>query len=420
MYLNKHDAFFIDLKCQYGLPPELAESPHWKTTDRSLIYTPGQLTLCDLNRGDRHCSEISGSVDWIAEKIGSRIHMSGLNEGCASINKQIDHAYAYRADYILNYLCTREDELEEDGVEEEEEGEQNEGRQHYKYKSHWHGRDVVFSGEIGYMGITAKGVPSILITACTDLQEKYNIQLHHIFSIEIRINKGECLSVGGCPLIMDRYRTRCHPSLCMCQNKRSVVKCHHWFIDTLLGGNMDVKTAHPLAIFPSGIITTFRPLVYAIIRCADDIVWGGVLAKAGLVLRFKRDHQPTRILGETTAYHHGLQISINSSLCIRPKLLAETVLHELCHARVGLDFPQWAGLDSHGGEWLHRMSQVRSLLAYRLTDNYRIRCNRLINGHIRCLNCNLVREIAHARTITMCPECFSNNVQSTPYPKADT
>lgn len=329
--------------------------PHieWETAQGSFTVLP-KVSVCDKKKDGTPCKKGWVDISLITDLLVQAMTMSELRQRCMELNRQIDHAYSYRVDYITKYVCVK----------------RNNTKQHLVLQ------DVPFSHEIGQSGMTPTAVVAILKKLCVNLQKELNMRVHHIIAMRVQMRKGS-VAVGGCPSLLERYKTICHPAVCVCENNRPVGNlCHHWFMDTLLGGNMDLKTGHPFAVFPNGRVTNFRSLLHTVVRVVDDVVWGGILGRTGVALHLDDDLMPSTNYGETRCVKGRIEICINTALCARPKAMGQTVLHECAHARMLLDKPGFLGEPHHGADWLQRMMDIRKLLAYRLSEDAQVASTR--------------------------------------------
>lgn len=345
----------------------------WTTTDTSFTVKMPYVFLCDKRADARPCEIGWGNKSLITTKFVRAISGPELRQQCMELNRKCDSTYSYQVKYILTYMYVKSDDI----------------------KNHLWKKKRVASFEMGHSGMTPTAVMETVTDFCESQQQKLHMRIHHIISLEVLLTKG-AVAMGGCPELVERYRTICHPAVCVCQNDRHVGDlCHHWFMDTLLGGNRDMKYAHPSAVFPNGRVTNFRSLLNTIMLVTDDVVWGGMLMRSALVLSL--DHNPLQSasLGETWHEANRIEISINPLQTAVSTTFGETVLHECAHARVLLDAPYHMGLPPHGDEWLQRMMDIRKLLAYRLTDHSMAPCARTVRGHIQCNDCSLSRDTAN-------------------------
>lgn len=319
------------------------------------------VSLCEMNDGS--CKKGWFSKRAIPHILVKKMNVPELRKRCSLLNTTRDHAYTYRLDMIITYLCVK----------------------HNNLNLHLKGRSVCFSGEIGYGALTASTVLAIVDDSVRSIQIQQKMRIHHIFSLEIRHSKINTLSIGGCPDLLRNYQQKCHPSVCVCLGERSGgTLCHHFYMDSLLGGDLEPKTAHPFVVFLNGKITHVRYVAYMIFRLTDDVVFGGLLAKAGITLRFKDASQTPSLdskLGFTLFRERSIYVTLVVNSCVDPKMLGETVLHELAHARVSLDMAHYRGAEAHGSEWLHRMGEIRKHLAYRLPDYAETLCTRAVKSH---------------------------------------
>lgn len=345
---------------------EYGEGYLMDNTDATINYKEKPGSLCILTPEVTVCNRKTGIPcykGWIektciADQLTETIDIPDLRQWCSNLNSKCDAVFTHRVDFVLKYLCVKKDS-----------------------NDHFCGRAIVLSYELGYSGITAKTVVAVFRNACIFLQQKFRLRIHHIFFLEIRVSKSNNLVVGGCPDIIHLYQKRCHPAVCVCEKNGATNQCHFWFFNTLLGGDTNIKTGHPFAIFPNNRVSFFRPLTHTITQIADDTVFGGVLLRSGLSVQFEYDIRTNAPLGYTGTKNNGIQITINTALCVNPQVLGETVMHELAHARVILDTPVIIGQDPHGNEWLERMTQLRAF-APRLSDAAMTLCTRTFDKKV--------------------------------------
>ena len=376
-----------------------AKPAEWTSTETTIkVSLFCHASLCDKQDESRPCRVGWCKKNIISTKLFRAINTAELDERCIDLNSKRDLAFSYRVDYSLDILFVRP----------------------HDQSTHFRANCVVCSYELGHSGITSAAVLNIINKhACTELGTKYDIRIHHVFSIEISVTKSNNLTVGGCPEIVNKYKASCHPSICVCNNERQPGNlCHHWYVDTILGGNMDVKTAHPCVtpLLQNGRIKEFRPLYSTLVRVTDDVVWGGLLGKLGLGLQLIHNPSQDAAAGFTTLRDHRILMTINTACCKILQLFGDTVLHECAHVRVLADSPSTLyDKEGHGQSWLQRMRDVRKLLAYRLSEDDIAPPLRLIRGHITCKNCSYSKDSSLGKYLTRCPDCFSENIDVTVY-----
>ena len=348
-----HDSFVMDAVFSQGFSGD--HNLQWKSGQTSItVLSP--VSACDINKDNGRCTK--GWLDrrFVPNLLAEKIDVPELQKRCLSLNAARDHVYSYRLDFILKYLCIKK----------------NNNGQHFR------GRGIVYSCEMGYNGLTPAMIVAIIKPFCGKLQREHQIRIHHVFSLEIRLSKAQTLSMGGSPDLITTYQKECHPAVCMCDGRRDRPLCHHWYMDSLLGNDTHAKFAHPAIVVLNGKVTNPRPLAWTIFRMADQVVFGGILAKSGIILRFNYEEDSLN-LGVTSFRGNSIELTIMISSCVDPKLFAETVLHELAHTRVALDFPRYLGVEHHGTEWIQRMNEIKKLLAFRLQDYATTICTQSMN-----------------------------------------
>lgn len=344
-----YDSYVEDPKFFGGIECDKHAPIQWEISERSLFIRPC-FSMCVMLGEKKTCN-----AGWIYDKhitvqLFLKLQGPELRKCCEMLDTKRDHAYSYRVDYIVKYICVKE----------------------ANPLHHLKGRGVIFSCEVGHSGITHGSVQTIIRLGCERMQDELNMRIHYIDCIEIRLSTPQTLRVGGCPQLVDHYQRKCHPAVCICDGNRPVsFLCHQWYMDSILGGDRDMKLAHPAAVFPNGKVTHFRHVAHTIFRMTDEIVWGGILAKSGVVLRFVVDHVQVE-LGVTSFQGNAqnmIHVSINTKGNQDPKLFCETLLHELAHARVAIDVVGCMGIPHHGSDWLTRMNDIKKLLAFRLSND---------------------------------------------------
>jgi hypothetical protein len=391
---SKHDSFVVDPSYDGGVVPLRTRSV-WATSKRGfIVHLSPHISVCNKGGdGETPCTKGWVDFDSLTQRFTHAIDVPMLREKCTEINRDIDPAFSYRIDNIIKYLCVEE----------------------ANPNLHLRGRDVAFTHELGRTGFTPGAVVELMAAICRWLQRTYMMRIHHVISIEVRLARGT-IAVGGCPELVKRYRTLCHPAVCVCQDDRRPGNlCHHWFMDSLLGGDMDVKTAHPSVTFSMerGRATHYRHLIHTCTRVVDDVVWGGVLRKLGLTLHLYAKSSTKEFFAYTEYWHNRIRIGINTAKNPMPQHVGQTLLHECAHARVLHDTPDAIIRgDGHGHNWLHRMSDIRTRLAYRLAEETTA-VNRLISHtrrRIWCDDCSFSTRTSNPENVTVCPECFSMHV----------
>jgi predicted SprT family Zn-dependent metalloprotease len=356
---SKGKDFVLDQATRLGIIRQKLDTTWVSTESGFKIQIPPQFSVCNRKSDDTQCD-----TGWIDKKVLTKrvrhaVAVPELEQKCTELNKVRDHAFSYRVDCVMSYLCVKQQDPE----------------------THLTGRDVVYSMELGLSGIIPSTLFAILNIACGELEEERQMRMHSIFSIELQLIKGG-VAVGGCPELINVYRVSCHPSVCVCNGDRQPGNlCQHWFMDSLLGADLDIKTAHPSVVTAcgaSGKVTNFKSLFHTAVRLTDDTVYGGLLSRLGLLLFLLTDTTASSPLGVTTLENHSIEIIINMAKCTTPKLLGEVVLHECAHVRVLADMPFYnmGEPEPHGEEWLLRMNDIRRLLAYRLTYNSHALCRK--------------------------------------------
>ena len=314
-----------------------------------------------------------------------------LRKRCIKLNRHRDRAYSYCVVINIRYVCVKLDAI----------------YAHLQSSTLW-------SYELGHCGLLPTVVMPCVKMACKKVHKKHDVRIHHIASVKVKLVRGDTLAIGGCPELVERYRTVCHPAVCVCEHDRPVGSlCHRHFIDTLLGSNMDVKSGHPSAVFPNGRVSNMRSLFHTIVEVVDDVVWGGLFGRVGISLQLSDNASASANLGETDFWQNCVTIIINTVKCAEPKSLAQTVLHECAHGRVLVDFPLNIGMPAHGDEWLQRMQDIRRLLAPRLTEHSEALCPLTVTGHMHCNDCLFSKDIRRTTDKTVCSHCFSRNVNVT-------
>lgn len=389
MDTHTNDYFMMDPKYAAGIIRRPEETV-WTGNDNSFkVELPPDVSICNRERHSP-CTVGWTMRDLCYKKFLRAINTAKLHEKCAELDRNRDPVISYRADYTIEYLCVKQATPEH----------------------HMTGKYCVWFCEIGHGGIKPEDVMSVMEQAgCIEIQEKYGIRIHHIFSMEIQLTKGN-VSIGGCPQLIKRYKKICHAAVCTCGGNRNQEQlCHHWFLDSILGADQDIKTAHPSVALSHGRVTNFYHLFHTIVKVTDDVVFGGILSKLGLALRLINDASVHSNVGFTTVEDYRIVITINKVWCALPRLFAQTILHEIAHARVLGDTPNSIfGIDPHGSHWLQRMLHIKEHLAFRLSCDEMVHCARSIRGLIKCQDCQFTKGTFQLQNITKCTECSSKNV----------
>lgn len=329
------------------------------------------------------------TTDLVRDRFIQAIDTYELRKKCKELNDKRDEAYSYKVEYFLTYCyVNKEDEL-------------------------LGGSNIAVSYEMGHCGLKPAAVKEVVEEFCNNFHEYDKGELRNIRELLVNIKRGN-LIIGGCPEMIKHYKSICHPSVCVCNgDRREGNLCHHWFIDTLLGGDTDIARAHPMCKIEEGKVKNMLPTMHTIATLVDDIVWGREMTKRGLSLYLTNDPSPTADVGMANQNEKNGKIDIIVNRAYDcPKCFTDTVLHECAHARSFADYPLNWGEEQHGHHWVQRMLDIQKLLACRLDINNFHFCARTVNGHIKCQNCNLCKETSHVGA-HKCPDCSSRNIITT-------
>lgn len=343
--MSRHDSLRRTVQFRDGISQDRSAPVTYHLADTRLLIETPCVNICQKEPSLSLCQSQWNKKKMISDILCDSINVEQLHESCLRLNLNRADVYSCRLDIIVKYLCVMRRSME-----------------------HFIGRDVVLSCQLGFHGISGNMVIQAVNNACYTLQKQFDFRMHHIFSVEIRLSKYNSIVINGSPQILEMYNTSCHPAVCICGGIPKSTLCHKWFIDTLLGGDMDMISGHQNAVFANGKIKQFRHLANTIFKLTDDIVFGGILAKSGVILLFQKDNGHAASLGFTSFEENTISITINTRFCVDPRILTETMLHEIAHARVALDISRYLGTEHHGPHWLQKMLDIRSLLACRLTD----------------------------------------------------
>lgn len=361
----------------------------WASTDCSFSVDVNGKFWCG---GEGACALHWDNDKLIPIKLTQTIDATHLREQCMELNSKRDPVHCYKVKYVMKYVY-----IEKNGV-------------------HNLTTDVVSFYELGYRGVTAEAVMDIVKRKCSFLQCGSEIRIHHVRQLQVILTR-KGLVVGGDQNLVERYRTKCHPAVCVCNGHRGEGKlCHHWFMDTVLGGDRDVDSAHPLCIFSGNKIMYLHALIHNILTVIDDVVWGRMLTKRGLGVKIVDTTLARAQMGSTS---RGRETYGKAEICInkayrKPNMIAQILLHECAHARDMVDSPFVFGSDEHGTGWVHRMNNIQSNAAHRLQVHSTFKSARVATGRVDCQDCSLLKDTAHQQ-LRSCPECGSTNITITPY-----